>query len=505
MKYFAAALFAATVLAGPAITAHSQPSVAPAVEQPAGAAQRDPKRLSCNEHEAYEDQCFICHPELREKGRLWCQEHARYEDRCFICHPELRDASRPFCEKHFLYEDECHLCRPELKMSAAKAESSADAKAASSNTEDKQLMCKEHGVPEADCGICHPNRAASLKDGEGLKVRFASPEAAEKAGIQTAKPEVGGIAGGIECYAEITFNQNKLAEIASPVAGRIAHVDVNLGDQVAMGARLATVASPEMAEAVNAERLARQTLERERRLYAQRVSARKDLEAAESAYETARQRLEAFGVSNAHAEGDDARRAGDVLELRAPFAGEVVERSAVQGSLVEPATALFLLADRSTMWAELNIPEADLVSVRVGQPVEVVLDVVPGRVFAGRLTWVAAQVDERTRMARALAELPNPDGSLRAGAFARARVVTVPAEGVVTVPRSAIQDVDGNSIAFVKLEDDLYEARAVRLGAKNADRVSVEGVTADEDVVVAHSFLVKSQLQISRLGAGCTD
>ena len=482
MRYFIAALLAAGWIAGTATTAHTQAGAEPTLEQPIHDGERDPKRL-------------------------WCEEHGRYEDRCFICHPELRDRSRPFCEQHFLYEDECHLCRPELKKKHPHdAESSAVPKMEASNTDDSQpLMCKEHGVPEAECGICHPELAASLAHGEGLKVRFASPEAAQKAGIQTAKPELGDVGESVECYAEIVFNRNKLAEIVSPVSGRIAHIDVSLGDQVTTGALLAAVTSPEIAEAVNAERLAKQTLERERRLYAQSISSQKDLQAAEAAYETARQKLGALGFTETQLGPVEGKRGSAALELRAPFAGEIVERNAVQGSLVEPAKPLFVLADRSTMWAELHVPEAELESVKVGQRVELRLDIVPGRSFAGTLTWVAAQVDERTRMARALAEIPNPDGSLRARAFARARIVTTSANAAVTVPRSAIQVVDGKPFAFVKLADDLYEARAVRIGAKDADRVAVEGLTASDEVVVAHSFVVKSQLQISRLGAGCTD
>ncbi len=58
--------------------------------------------------------CFMCNPDMREKGRLWCAEHKRYEDRCFICHPELEEKGRLWCREHSLYEDECFLCHPEI-------------------------------------------------------------------------------------------------------------------------------------------------------------------------------------------------------------------------------------------------------------------------------------------------------------------------------------------------------------------------------------------------------
>ena len=74
------------------------------------------------------------------------------------------------------------------------------------------------------------------------------------------------------------------------------------------------------------------------------------------------------------------------------------------------------------------------------------------------------------------------------------------------MPRSAVQSIEGRPFAFVKLDDDLFEARPVEIGTKLQDRLEiVAGLRSHDDVVVASGFLVKSQLQISRLGAGCTD
>jgi hypothetical protein len=115
-----------------------------------------------------------------------------------------REPNRLWCEEHGIYEDECTLCHPEL----AKAEPQPTAGA---------LLCDEHRVPESECGICHPELVSTLAPGHGLKIRFASAESAAKAGVQTATSEVGAISDGVECYAEISFNQNKLAHVAAPV------------------------------------------------------------------------------------------------------------------------------------------------------------------------------------------------------------------------------------------------------------------------------------------------
>jgi RND family efflux transporter MFP subunit len=158
------------------------------------------------------------------------------------------------------------------------------------------------------------------------------------------------------------------------------------------------------------------------------------------------------------------------------------------------------------MWAMLNIPESALARVKTGQTVELRVDSLPGQTFTGKLTWIGAEVDEKSRMARARAEVANPDGLLKSRMFAQARILTRNTEGALLLPNSAIQRMEGKSFVFVKLAEDLFDARVVRLGAKFDGKVEiVEGLQAQEVVAVNHAFPLKSAFLISRLGAGCAD
>ncbi len=90
--------------------------------------------------------------------------------------------------------------------------------------------------------------------------------------------------------------------------------------------------------------------------------------------------------------------------------------------------------------------------------------------------------------------------------FARARILIPGAEAAVVVPASAIYALEGKPFIFVKLADDLYETRAVTTGVKDDGRLEiVEGLRAQEVVVVNHGFAIKSQWLSSRMGAGCAD
>ena len=495
---------------------------------------------TCKPHDALQSKCFMCNPSLREKGRLWCKEHDRYEDRCFLCHPELEDKDRAWCKEHYLYEDECILCRTNQKGATNDDRDPKrlwcdehgvyedecvichpEIKGTSGAAKGAVLYCKEHDVDEQDCGICHPELVTELDPGHGLKIRFASDKATAKAGVKTSTAKHGAISGGIDVFAEIMFNQNKLAHIALPVDGIVRSVDVDLGDQVKAGDVLATVSSVEISKAIGdyrraiaQDRLWEQTVERERTLRDEKISAEKDLQEAIAAHQVAdaeviqtRQQLVTLGLSASQiSQLEKAAPGTSVLEVRAPFDGEVVARKAVQGALAETGSPLFKVADRSIMWAMLNVPANKVDQLDVGQDVEISLDSDHGQTFVGRLTWVAAEIDEHTRMAKARAEVSNPDNRLRSGAFARGRIITTSADAAVIIPQSSLQQVDNRPLAFVKLEEDLYEARPIKLGAKQGDHYQVlDGLHPGETIVVENSFVMKSQLLLSRLGAGCVD
>lgn len=398
---------------------------------------------------------------------------------------------------------------PHPSEAAAPAEhgSGAKAQAAAGKPVGGPKLCEEHGLPESECGICHPERAAILKPGEGTKVRMPAADSARLVGVEIAAATVGTISGGIDCYAELMFNQNKLAQIAAPVGGIVHEVDTDLGSKVEEKQTVAKIWSAAIAEGVAKAVLTHQTLDRERKLRAERVTSQKDLQQAEAEHRAACQQARTLGFS----EEDIDRMAGKpddpvFLEVRAPFAGEIIERTAVRGALVEAGKPLFTVADRSVMWAMLNIPESALGRVKLGQAVELRVEALPGRTFTGKLTWIAAEVDDKSRMTRARAEVANPEGLLKAKMFARARILTGSAEGAVVVPASAIYALEGKPFIFVKLADDLFEARAVRTGMKYDGRLEVvEGLKAQEVVVVNHGFAIKSQWLSSRMGAGCAD
>ncbi len=475
---------------------------------------------AAHSHDNPNETCFICDPSKRDKGRLWCNEHGRYEDRCWICHPELEDKDRLFCKEHALYEDECFLCHPELKTRGESAQNDR------TGTRDGRvrpagLFCNEHRVPESECAICRPDHAASLEPGENMKVRFPSLDAADKAGIRTQRPARVESAPAVKAFCESQYNLNATARVTPLAGGVIREVRHDIGDRVEGGETLVVLHSADVASAKSDyssaridHEIRRQTFEREKRLRDQAISAEREYLDAEAAYRTSRltlsnlrQKLFNLGlIEDEILRIEKEQDASAQLEIRAPFDGTLVERTAVVGEAIEVGRTLFTIADLSTHWLALSIPSDCIDQVRLGQTVEAQFPELPNATYTGRITWVDTSVDPRSRMLRARALFTDRSGRMKAGMFGEARILTSEAQPAALVPREAVQRHEGLPFVFVQNESDLFSLRRVSIGGHHGDGIIVmAGLAPNEPVVTEGSFIVMSEFLKSRLGAGCVD
>jgi cobalt-zinc-cadmium efflux system membrane fusion protein len=494
-----------------AATAQAAPNSDESASQSAG--------VLCFAHGVAATQCFICDTALREPGRLWCREHACYEDRCFECHPELRDKNRLYCEEHGLYEDECFLCHPELKIEESSAYPPETGRGLTPSASDA-LFCGEHNVPEAECGICQPTLADDLQPGQGLKIRLPSMASETKANIVTRHPQPGPARSTVHAVGELRFNQNRLVRITPLTDGVVRRVHVDLGHEVKRGQVLAELTSPKIAEskagllkAVAEEKVSSEALSRKRELFDKELSSAQDLYDAEARHTTARASLRAaeqmlldLGFDRQTLERIvSEQEAKSNLPLVAPFAGTVIERHATVGELVTTGDPMFSVTDLSTLWLSLAVSERDVVSLRVGQRVEIRSPTLDGEI-AGEVTWISSQLNETTRMAEVRAEVANPAATLRAGMFVDASIIVGESSVSLLVPRDVVHRFGGKPFVFVRLAGDLYELRRVEARTASGNLTAVTAGLTDRDLVAMElSYLLKSEFQKSRLGAGCVD
>jgi cobalt-zinc-cadmium efflux system membrane fusion protein len=354
-----------------------------------------------------------------------------------------------------------------------------------------------------------------------LQIRFASPEIAGAVGLEYARVERREIAKTIKRNAEIRFDENRLAHLASRAPGVVVSVEKDLGDRVSAGETLAVVDSAELGStkadylrAAAFVNLWEKNSAREGRLLAGGVGTERDaLEAETSLIESrvalagAAQRLRNLGISDERIERlAETGEADSRLELTAPFDGVVIERSATAGEVVDAARPLFTVGDPSRVWAIVDVYEDDAPQLSAGRPVIFANAGLAGDARGGFITWVSPRVDPRTRTIKVRAEIDNPDGRLRAGMFGEAEIVVHDREAKSLAPKEAVQWEGCCNVVFVRRSDTLFEPRKVWIGYETDRHVAIEsGLDGDEEIVTTGSFLLKTELLKGSIGAGCCE
>ncbi len=478
-----------------------------------GSEQSSTEVVEC-EHGLPEALCPKCDPGLeaayRHRGD-WCGEHGLPESMCPLCAGEHHQGEHAeheedehgeheageWCMGHGVPESHCTVCDPSLIPEFQEAGD----------------WCDEHGFPESVCPVCNPATpppGAEASAIEARVVRLTRADHETMAGIETVAATEGEASPSVSCTARLDFDADRVADIRALVPGVVRRIPVELGERVQRGDPLFILESTQIGEiqgAVQASRQrvasARADVERKRVLAeGGSVSAReveiaeRELAAAEAAERSARATLRMTGAAASNPNGRTV--------LRSPIAGTVVRRPAVVGLLANEDTTLATVADTSVIWALCDVAASDAARVAVGQPMDVTIDGVDEPI-EGELTWLAAEVDPRTRTVATRAELPNPEGLLRANQFARATIETgVPRAGVV-VPRDAIQRVLGQEVVFVRTGEGVYEPRVVTRHGRG-EQVQVEGrVSAGDEVVTTGAVLLRTEIVPGSVGAGCCE
>jgi membrane fusion protein, heavy metal efflux system len=412
-------------------------------------------------------------------------------------------AAGALCREHGVLEAVCTKCNPAL---AAVFQAKGD-------------WCPEHGFPESFCPICHPERggrpatdiSADEAPADGTKVRFATKDTARLAGIQTVRVAERPSLSQIMATAKIVYDAAKLAEVNARSAGVIRSVRADVGTQVQAGTPLASIESAavgadqsRLVAARSRARLAEANLARLETLSSEGLAARKDLLQSRQELADAHAELSsaqaALGVIGGTAEG------GSRYTLLSPITGVVTQRNATIGRLVDTETVLFEVVDTSSMWAEVDIPEGAVSRVAVGSPVLVTVDGLDEQEFAGTLAYVAPAIDPHTRTARGRVPLQNPRGALRGNMFARARITVAGSGSSVVVPRAALQRARDTQLVFVRIAEDAFEARRVKVGPGDDQVVEVSGrLRPGDEVATLGSFLLKTETLKGSIGAGCCE
>ncbi|MBL9084993.1 MAG: efflux RND transporter periplasmic adaptor subunit [Planctomycetales bacterium] len=468
-------------------------------------------------------------------GPRWCEEHGVPEADCIECNPARFPPDKDFgwCPVHGVAQ--CPFEHPEIVQTKEPTSPTTADRARA----ERALNLLPRGENNSGCQL-HLRR-----------IQFATHEAAESAGVDVAVVGRGPVVEAIVSNGEVTYDETRLAHLSSRVPGSVWSVRKQVGEKVLKGEVLALVdsadvgrAKAEFLQALTHERLNSTNLKRMTPLAEQGAVPERQLREAAAAHHEAEIRLssarqalvnlgfvvpaDSYGEANIDdvsreiqflgipvelsSTWDRATSTSNLFPLRASLDGVVIERSVVEGEVIDTARSLFTIGDVDRMWLMLNVRQDEVRYVHIDLPVRFrPSDRSREDPITGKVSWISTAADERTRTVRVRVDLPNAGGALRANTFGTGQIVLREETETVLVPSEAVHWDGFCHVVFVRDRNyfaegspKFYHVRPVRLGVQRDGRSEIlVGAVPGEVIAAKGSTVLAAQLLRSNLGAGC--
>ena len=289
-----------------------------------------------------------------------------------------------------------------------------------------------------------------------------------------------------------SLRSDESVQISSELTGRVAEIPFREGEEVKAGTVLVklddALANAEIADAKARLELARANFERAQSLSRSGTGTDRALDEATSALATAQATLQLAETRLAK------------LSITAPFSGRVGLRDLSVGAYATPGAPIVNLEKIDQLKVDFRLPETVLTEVSVGQEVEVSVDALRGRVFAGEVYAMDPHVDVNGRSLRIRARLANPELVLRPGLFARVIIKGLEERQVVRVPESAVVP-SGNAKLVFSIVGGKAKANTVTTGRRRAGEVEIlTGIEEGTQVVISGQTRLRDGAPVEVIG-----
>ena len=308
---------------------------------------------------------------------------------------------------------------------------------------------------------------------------------------------------------DLALNTDMASRIVPRVSGYVLQSLKNLGDTVKKDEIIAWIDSRELGEAksqylvaLEREKLARYNFERSQQLWEKQTVPEKEFLTSKKTFleekiglTSATRKLIAMGLTEDEILKVEEGSLKDLTHypIRAPFDGVIVKKRLANGEWLKDDAEIFVIADLSTVWAEITVYPVDLDSVHLGQKA-IIKSTSFEATTVGKVSYIDSVVGDESRTARARVVVENTDGKWRPGLFVKVELIKDEQTVPVAVRNDAIQNYRNKPVVFVYY-DDTFEARPVRLGRSDGQFTEVlEGLSSGESYCAKNSYILKSEL-----------
>lgn len=314
--------------------------------------------------------------------------------------------------------------------------------------------------------------------------------------MATVRLETGDFTESTALYGTIVPSSNGQALVQPSQSGKIHSLNVNVGEKVTKGQLLA-ILEPSLDAAslvnfaaernrVNAEYTAADT-EYRRLLDLKGIVSQQSIDEAKARFETAKSNKTLFD-GLATGSGDPSR----LVYLRSPIDGIVENFTLSIGSTVNAGETIFTVTDLSKVYIETQVFDQDVDKITSGGRFSVECTTNDHKCADVRLLSMAQSVNASNQSQRVLFEMDNKDGEFKIGEFVNVRVFAKEPSREITVPNSAITEINGQPAVFIKDSAESFSLSYVQLGEDNGDfTVVLKGVEENERVISSATYQAK--------------
>lgn len=331
------------------------------------------------------------------------------------------------------------------------------------------------------------------KPGSAAKAAAGKPGGMPALPVEATRVKVDTVIRKIAAVGSLVSNESVI--VRPEIAGRIVRINFTEGSRIEKGRALFELDSStyraEIEQAKASRELSEKNYERANELLQKGVG-------------TPRSRDEA--VASLKVNEATLTYATTMLEktvIRAPFDGIIGLRKVSIGDYVSPGQDMVNLENIDPIKVDFQVPEFALSAVAKGQRIEVRVDAFPQKTFEGTVAAIDPRLDTTSRSVIVRARIPNPEGRLRSGLFARVNLETEKHVGAILAPEQAIVPVASDRFVYRVVDGKAVQTK-VKLGLRrNGDVEIVEGLTADAVVITAGHQKVRNGAPVTVLpGAG---
>ena len=320
------------------------------------------------------------------------------------------------------------------------------------------------------------------------------PVTVQNIGVRTALAEQQSLSRHIRAVGRVAFDEERLSRLHPKTEGWIEELYIDkTGEQIGKDAILLNIYSPQLVTSQQEYLLALNNLDVLRESPYEEIRR-----GAEDLITSTRERLELLDVPEHQIrELEQSRKIKKNLHIHSPFDGVIINIGAREGQYVTRSTELYKIADLSRVWVFADVYESEVSWIQVGDPVDMKLAAIPGRVFSGRVGYIYPYAEAKTRTIKVRLEFDNPDMLLKPDMFADVTIHAQRKVDAVVIPMEAVVRSGEREQVFVVRGPGKFEPRAVKLGVSAKGMVQViDGVATGEEVVTSSQFLIDSESKL---------